>query len=147
MSIFAKLSALMSEKTVEPKTPLTIEEAVAGLMLEAASLDQDFSEEENATLLSCLSDAFDLDEKECQALLAQVQEEDHAKSGVHPFVRLLNKQLNEEQRFEVMVRVWQVVLADGRIADIEKQFMRRLAPLLHISDRDSGLARIEAEQE
>lgn len=145
MSIFKKLSALISTEAEDVKTPLTIEEAVAGLMLEAASLDQDFAESEQETLLAGLADAFDLSSKECHDLLTLVQDEDHAKAGVHNFVRLLNKQLDENQRFEVMVRVWQVVLADGRIADIEKQFMRRLAPLLHISDRDSGLARKEAE--
>ena len=145
MSIFKKLSTFLSASSQNAEPKLSIEEAVAGLMFEVALLDQDFAEAEQKALLACLGDAFGMDETECQTLLDQVQEKDGAKAGVHPFVRLLNKKLDEDQRFEVMVRIWQVVLADGRIADIEKQFMRRLAALLHISDRDSGLARVEAQ--
>ncbi|MGB0844003.1 MAG: TerB family tellurite resistance protein [Alphaproteobacteria bacterium] len=145
MSIFKKISNLISATPEKAAPKLSIEEAVAGLMFEVALLDQDFAEAEQQTLLTCLGDAFDMNATECQTLLDQVQERERTKAGVHPLVKLLNKQLDENQRFEVMVRIWQVVLADGRIADIEKQFMRRLAALLHISDRDSGLARVEAQ--
>ena len=40
--------------------------------------------------------------------------------------------------------LWEVAYADGALHDYESNLMRRLAGLLHVSDRDSGEARKRA---
>ena len=49
-----------------------------------------------------------------------------------------------EERVELMEMLWQVAYADGELDDFEANLLRRVAGLIHVSDRDSGAARKRA---
>jgi uncharacterized tellurite resistance protein B-like protein len=51
------------------------------------------------------------------------------------------KQLPREQRLSILEDLWRVVLADGERDAHEDALIRRLAPLLGLSDRDRAEAR------
>ena len=65
-------------------------------------------------------------------------------SQLFGFTRVVNRGFSAEERIELMEMLWQVVYADGRLDDYEANLMRRLAGLVHVSDRDSGEARKRA---
>jgi uncharacterized tellurite resistance protein B-like protein len=50
-----------------------------------------------------------------------------------------------EERIDLMEMLWEVVYADGELHHYEANLMRRLAGLLHVSDRDVGAARKRAQ--
>jgi hypothetical protein len=58
--------------------------------------------------------------------------------------RIINNRLPPEQRVAVIEMLWQVVYADGSVDDYESNLVRRVAGLLHVSDRDAGEARKRA---
>jgi len=49
-----------------------------------------------------------------------------------------------EDRVRILEMVWAVAYADGSLHDFEASLARRVAGLLHVSDRDSGAARKRA---
>ena len=56
----------------------------------------------------------------------------------------MDKNFFEEERIDLMEMLWQLVYSDGELHEFEATLMRRLAGLLYVDDRDSGLARKRA---
>ena len=63
---------------------------------------------------------------------------------LYGFTRVLKDRLDHDGRLLLMETLWEVVYADGALHDYEAHLMRRLAGLLFVGDRDSGVARKRA---
>ena len=60
------------------------------------------------------------------------------------FTRVIKEAVPDEDRAGVVEALWSVVLSDGRRDDDENGFMRLVASLLGVNDRDSAFARQRA---
>lgn len=118
--------------------------AVAALMIEAASMDGRVDDTEEETILRLLAQAFEIDAAEASALVARARSERETSNQILHFTREIKDNVPFEERTEIMDLLWQVVLADGEVHDYEANLMRRVAGLIHVSDRDSGAARKRA---
>ena len=56
--------------------------------------------------------------------------------SLHEFTHRLNAELPEVDKLAIVEMLWQVSHADGHIDKHEEHLVRRIAGLLHISDRD-----------
>jgi len=113
---------------------------VTALMLEAAQIDGEASEDELALIISSVASQFDLDDAQMKAVLAEAQTDAEERIELHTLVRRLRENADYEERIGVLELIWMTVLADNRVDRLESQLMRRLAGLLFVSDVDSGLA-------
>jgi len=113
---------------------------VTALMLEAAQIDGEASEDELALIISSVASQFDLDDDQMKAVLAEAQTDAEERIELHTLVRRLRENADYEERIGVLELIWMTVLADNRVDRLESQLMRRLAGLLFVSDVDSGLA-------
>ena len=118
--------------------------AAAALLVEAAMMDAHFDESEQATIEALLKQRFALDEGAAQTLLQTARDRVAESSQLFAFTRGVNDRFDAEERIELMEMLWQVVYADGQLTDYESNLMRRVAGLIHVSDRDSGAARKRA---
>lgn len=121
-------------------------ELVTALMIEAAGADGEIGDSERTLIASCVASQFSLTEAQMKQILDQAVEQADNSIELHSLVRRLREKSDYEERVGVMEMVWMVVLADGRLDQIESQLMRRLAGLLFVSDVDSGLAAKTARQ-
>ncbi|WP_439816086.1 TerB family tellurite resistance protein [Zavarzinia sp. CC-PAN008] len=119
--------------------------AVAALLVEAATIDNGFDAVERQTILDLLRRRFDLDGAEAEGLLQQAWTLQQGSTQVLRFTQAIKDALDEQERIGVLEQVWEVILADGRVDDLEANLMRRLAGLVYVTDRDSGDARKRAE--
>jgi uncharacterized tellurite resistance protein B-like protein len=87
---------------------------------------------------------FGLASEESGALLQAASEKVEQSVEVFGFTREIKNAFSPEERIEMMEMLWEVAYADGELHDLEANLMRRLAGLLHVSDRDSGSARKRA---
>lgn len=115
--------------------------ATAALLVEAAEMDADFGAEERAKITELVERRFDLSAAESQALLQAARDKVEQSVEVFGFTREIKNAFSPEERIEMMEMLWEVAYADGVLHDLEASLMRRLAGLLHVSDRDSGRAR------
>ena len=99
---------------------------------------------EEAEILRVLRTGFDLSEKASKALLAEAETLAENAVDHHRFTQVV-KTLPHDQRVAIMSDLWRVVLADGVKDAHEDALIRRLAPLLGLSDRDRALARQAVE--
>jgi uncharacterized tellurite resistance protein B-like protein len=116
-------------------------QAVAALMVEAATLDGTFDERERSRALELLAGHFNLDKAGAASLLAE-GEALHARSvQLHGMAQAVKNAFDHDQRIAVLEMLWEVVYADGHLHDYEANLLRRLAGLVYVPDQDAGAAR------
>lgn len=115
--------------------------ATVALLVEAAQMDAEFGAEERAKIIELVENRFGLSAAESRELLQAASEKVEQAVEVFGFTREIKNAFSPEERIEMMEMLWEVAYADGVLHDLEASLMRRLAGLLHVSDRDSGLAR------
>src|SRR3546814_4849074 len=104
-------------------------------------MDAEFGAQERAKIGEMVENRFGLSATEVGALLEAADEKVEQSVEVFGFTREIKNAFSPEERIQMMEMLWEVAYADGALHDLEASLMRRLAGLLHVSDRDSGLAR------
>lgn len=133
------------------KTPPTLNTddariALAALLVRLARTDGDYAKVEISMIDRILAKHFDLDTPEAAKLRIEAEEvETHAPDNVR-FTRIIKDAVPYEDRSHVVEALWSVVLSDGQRDHEEDGFMRLIANLLGVNDRDSAFARQRAQQ-
>lgn len=134
--------------TAEGLGPETVTEdpnlATAALLVEAALMDERFAESERQQIAALLQTRFGLGEADADALIDRAMEQVHGANQLFGFTRTVNEHFEHEDRVALMEMLWQVAYADGELDHYEANLMRRIAGLIHVSDRESGAARKRA---
>ncbi|HEY5810603.1 MAG TPA: TerB family tellurite resistance protein [Povalibacter sp.] len=119
---------------LQVRDPLDL--AIAALLIELARADFSESAAEFTAIQQLLGRRFGMDQRAVDDLLARaVQRADRAVS-LHEFTHRLNSELPEADKLAIVEMLWQVSHADGHIDKHEEHLIRRVAGLLHVSDRD-----------
>lgn len=118
--------------------------ALAALLVYAAHLDEELDGEEREIILGLLEEHFELDRAGALDLFEKAWEKATETTQLFGMTRVICDHYDADQRLEMLEMLWQVVYSDGRLHDHEASLMRRVAGLLHVSDRDSGVARKRA---
>jgi len=138
-----RLKAILSGDTAQPATDAADERQIAAavLLVEAATLDDVFDDQERATIAAVLGQHFDLDAAEASTLIkaAEVAQED--SNHLLRFTRTIKDSYTPEDRVEIIEMLWEVAYADGELHDYEANLLRRVAGLIYVSDQDRGDAR------
>ena len=128
-------------KTLEPDAISDGDTAVAALLVDAASIDGDFDPAERKMIAALLAKKFNLDAGEVGALIKDSVARVDKSVDHYGFARKVKEAYDHDARVDLMEMLWQVAYADGIVDDFEANLMRRMAGLLHVSDRESGDAR------
>ena len=137
-----RLKAWLLGETVDddgPDDPLHL--AAAALLVEAASLDDDFADSERRTIAAVLESRFGLAPDEVEALIGRASSAVAESAQLYGFTRTLKDRLRPEERVCVIEMLWEVACADGEVDSYESGLVRRVAGLLFVPDKESGEAR------
>lgn len=115
--------------------------AAAALLVHAATADADFDASERARIEWLCEHRFNLDPAEVQALIADAERKVDSSVQLLGFTRAIKDGFDYDARVQLMEMLWDVVYADERVEAHEAQLMRRIAGLIYVDDRDSGIAR------
>ncbi len=118
--------------------------AAAALMIETASLDDHFGEDERAEIKRLVRAEFALDSAVADRLIAAAELAAGDATHYQRFTQTLKDAYDDAERTRMMEMLWRVAYADGQVHDLEASMMRRIGGLLYISDRDNGAARKRA---
>ena len=114
--------------------------AAAGLLVEAALLDGDFSGEERQRIETLLRERFELGQSEIAELMIAAEEAAVDRVELHTTQSrprsFFTRRTRKDDRNALGRRY-----ADGDLDDFEANMMRAVTGLLYVSDRDSGDAR------
>ncbi len=121
-----------------------VQVAAVALLIEAAVMDGDFDDAEREAIAGLIESRFGLEGAGVEELIALGEEAVEKSSQLYAFTRVVKTGFDFEDRIEMIEMLWDVACADGEIHDFEANLVRRVAGLIHVSDRDSGAARKRA---
>lgn len=122
-------------------TPDEFHLAAAALLVHAATADAIFDATERARIEWLCTERFGLKPAEAKALIAAAEREVDDAVQLLRFTRTIKDGFGYEERVHLMEMLWEVVYADEVVEAHEAQLMRRIAGLIYVEDRDSGIAR------
>lgn len=107
--------------------------ASCAILLEMAESDQDFAAEERHVIESLLQEKFELSEQEVRALMAEAERERAIATDLFPFTHAIAEHYTPDQKRTLLVMVWRVIFADGRLDPYEDQLAHRLQRMLAVN--------------
>ena len=116
--------------------------AVAALLVELARSDADYTEAERGIVEHLLAGLFGLDAAGARKARLDGEAAQARAADLVRFTRVVKTQLSEADRIALMEGLWGVALSDGTRDPHEDALLRKLAPLIAVSDRDSAEARM-----
>ncbi len=147
--MIGRLKALFSSKELDASPEQILDEktvACAALLVEAAMVDGNFSDEERKIITVLVGDRFVDDPVLSEVLISTAEAKARRSVELYSVTKIISQAFSYDERMDILQSIWEVVLSDGRVDDFEDQLMRRLGGLLHISDRDRAFSRQRAEK-
>ncbi len=121
--------------------------ALCVLLLEAAHVDGECSDEEKAHVVSTLKTEYGIGQEAIDELLASGNRERKESVDLFRFTRYMNNNFTREEKIEVMEAVWRVIHIDGHLEAHEDHFAHKLANLLRLTHKELIDAKIKARRQ
>jgi uncharacterized tellurite resistance protein B-like protein len=119
--------------------------AACALLLEIASADGEFSEDEQGVILSLLEKRYGLCGDDAAELIKAAQAERGKSIDLWQFTNLINQNYSEDDKIGIMETIWKVIYADGRLNGHEDYLVHNLANLLRLSHAQMIDAKLKAK--
>ena len=131
-------------KQTQTEEEISLEQATALLLFEAATADYELDDTEKSVLLVALQQGLTINEHEAVVLLDWAIAHSAGSSSLHPFTSVINESLSPEEKTALMTRLWQIAYADGRIDKYEEHYLRHIADLIYLPHSKFIAAKLKA---
>jgi len=128
----------------QPDDQLNLDLACAALLVEVARADYADDPRETEATLAAIRRVLEVSETDIAQLLSEANAEVEEGTSVFPHTSLINEHCSREQKYEILVAMWQVAFADGNLDKYEEHLIRRVAGLIHLDHSEFIQAKIEA---
>ena len=118
--------------TPEEENRLDVPLAAATLMMEVGWADRKISDEEMEVSAKKLSEIFSLDNHQANALLEEGKILVNESVGLQQFTSLLNENLAADEKFSIILALWEVAGKDDSIDALEEHQIRNISELLYV---------------
>ena len=105
--------------------------AAAVLYLEVAWADHDIAEEESELIGQILTDQFALPPEELRIIVSESRAQHESSVGLYRFTRIINDAWDEEDKYQLVVKLWELALSDNNLHSFEEHTIRKIAELLY----------------
>ena len=116
----------------EEENELDVPLAAATLMMEVSWADHSISCEEMEVSTRKLSEIFSLDDHQANALLEEGKILMNESVGLQQFTTLLNENLAANQKFSIVLALWEVARDNDLIDALEEHQIRNISELLYV---------------
>lgn len=110
--------------------------STCALLLELASADGTFADEERKRILAIFRDEYQMFVGDVEELMDVAEETLKDAKDDCEFTAAINEQYSRPEKLHIVRLLWRVVLADNAIDDEEEFLVERIAGKLHLSDSD-----------
>ncbi len=91
-----------------------------------------------------LTERFHLEPQAVQSLIEEARRKVEYSAHYFPFTHEICTRLGLEERIEIIQMLWTVAYTDGMLDPEEDMLVRQIAGLIHVPDKERGLARQRA---
>ena len=121
--------------------------ALCVLLIEAAHVDGECSDEEMAHVIDTLTDKCGVLKEDIDELIEKAYQKRKDAIDLFSFTRYLNQNYSKVEKLKVMESVWRVIHIDGRLEGHEDHFAHKLANLLRLTHKELIDAKISAREQ
>ena len=147
LNFFKELFANKSKQQNAEEENNSLQIASGALLLELANADDEFSDEEKTRVVELMKTNFNLTDEEVDKLLELSQKQIEKSVSAYEFTEIINKQLNEDEKYQIIKNLWQLAYVDGKLDKYEDYYIRKISNNLHISNQDRIAAKLEVKKE
>ncbi len=120
-----------------------VELASAALLMEIVFADYKRESEEIETAKKALRASFSLPEHELEAVLSKAEELHADAVSIHPFIEAINDEFDDASKYQLIVNLWRVAMADGELDKFEQHYIRKIAELLYVPHTEFIRAKLQ----
>jgi uncharacterized tellurite resistance protein B-like protein len=144
-----RFAALFSSDTAAEAHvgPEGIQLATCVILLEAAHIDDDFTEAERQHILDVLRERFSLSAEESLELLEAASHARESSSDLFRFTRELNATCSVDEKIRFVEEVWRIFYSDGELDGHEDHLARKLQNLLNLNHKQLIDAKMRIKSE
>lgn len=136
---------LLDGVNAAPASRTTVELATATLLVEVMRADMDIDVQERQAMLSTMQSLFsNLSQATLQTLLQEAETTSANANDLYQFTELIHQNFTEEQKFDLVVGLWQVAWASNGLDKYEEHIIRRISELLYIPHSEFIRAKLKA---
>lgn len=107
--------------------------ATCVILLESASIDDEFTTEEKDHIVEVLQQRFALSEEEAHDLMAEAHEIRAESHDLFRFTTQINQNFSVPEKIEILEEVWRIIYSDGLLDGHEDHFAHKLRNLLNLN--------------
>ncbi len=131
------LDALSPANTATPETPTPdrVPLATCVILLEAAHIDDEFTEEERKHIFSVLKSRYSLTDDEVNELMSTANQARENATDLWKFTHQINTTYAHEEKLAILDEVWRIFYSDGELDGNEDHLAHKLQNLLNLNHK------------
>ena len=118
---------------------------VAALLIHAAKIDQDYSENEEKIIIQALLE-IGIDQENIQQIISEGKKIESNSNQILDFTKEVKK-MNNDNKIKIVETLWRIIYSNKEADIYETSLMRRLAGLLYIDSKVMGDIKEEIKKE
>ena len=128
----------------EEKEKLNNNILVAALLVHAAKIDENYTDEEKKIVTRSVADLFNISSEDAEKLVADAEKKEQESNQIVEFTKEIKK-YSMESRLKIIEVIWKIVYSDGINDSYESNLIRRICGLLYVSDKDNGIIKTKVQ--
>jgi uncharacterized tellurite resistance protein B-like protein len=125
-----------SEKSLDITKPTELQISITGLLIRAASIDDDFAILEEKKIEELVKKYFNINDDDMLNVLQEAKIRESNAVDLYSFTKIIKENLNQEERKIIIEMMWEIVAVDKNFDPYENNLVWRTAELIGISTRD-----------
>ncbi len=149
--MLARIREIFITTTTVQETEQSHEErvmiATCVLMLEAATADAEYTEDESVHMLQTLRTRYKLSKDDAEELMEVARQRRSDSFDLWQFTNQINQNCAIDEKLEIVEEIWRVVYADGKLDGHEDYLMHKFRKLLNLTHKQLIDAKIKVLDE
>lgn len=121
--------------------------AACALLMEIANADDEFKDKERNRIIELMKKQFDLTKDEVVNIISKSEEEINKSISLYEFTDILNKNLNNDEKYRILKYLWHIAYSDGNLGAYEDHYIKQISNNLHIYNHERIAAKLEVKEE
>lgn len=106
--------------------------ATCVILLEAATADDHFTDEEQGQIINILQDRFQMTPEAVRELVESAEKERKSATDLWYYTNVINENMDNEEKYRLMELVWEVIYSDGTLDKFENYVAHKLLNMLRL---------------
>lgn len=136
-----------NESDTQTPAPDRVPLATCVILLEAAHIDDDFTEEEREHIFNVLQMRYALPDKEVHELMEKANQARENATDIWKFTHQINTTYTHEEKLSILDEVWRIFYSDGKLDGHEDHMAHKLQNLLNLNHKQLIDSKLKALKE